>query len=158
MKNKAKHRVTTCIALYLAAVSSPAQAQDQTVENAQLFLTQILPGQQYRASLDNGGYNPRPGVIQSVQTVGRCDTRLTVHYPYYENSSTYYDAQTLTWSERNVSFLAEVKQRGATIEIFWTFQPWSSRFELSSEQMATRVAFALEFLRINCDRAAATGF
>jgi hypothetical protein len=34
----------------------------------------------------------------------------------------------------------------------------SLRFSLSSDQLAARVAYAMEFLRLNCDSKAATGF
>lgn len=52
--------------------------------------------------------------------------------------------------------IAKVQQSGNTV----TVSPTSPglRFRLSSDDLATRTTFAMEFIRQNCDPAAATGF
>lgn len=146
-----------CLAAVLT-LPNAAAAQQQTVESAQRFLSQVLVGQHYRSSLSNGGANPRPGLITAVQTVGRCDTRITHQYAagYWNNLE--FSAETHTWSDRNLAYLSEVRQHGSVVGISWTIHTNRSTFELSSETLAIRVAAALEFLRQNCDVTSDTGF
>lgn len=79
----------------------------------------------------------------------------------YSDNSTYFDSYAITalgvqkaridWSK-----VAKVQQEGSMV----TVSPNSPlvRFRLSSEDLAKRAAFAMEFLRQTCDAAAATGF
>lgn len=52
--------------------------------------------------------------------------------------------------------VAEVKQSGSSITV--TGISPAMRFHLASEALAARVTFAMEFLRMNCDTTAGTGF
>lgn len=52
--------------------------------------------------------------------------------------------------------VAEVKQEGTSVTVRG-IKP-AIRFKLASEPLATRVAYAMEFLRLECDATSGTGF
>lgn len=98
---------------------------------------------------------PSP-LLTGATPITDCLTEIT-----YRDDSTYFDGYTITalgeqktridWSK-----VAKVQQDGATVLLSPNLP--MVRFRLSSDDLAKRAAFAMEFLRQTCDAAAATGF
>jgi len=193
--------------MLLAMVLSPAvaHAQDgvQTVENAQKFLSIVLPGNGYMKGAvstalsavngrDASGYYMDAQVhgeakIIDASSVGRCRSKLLSDYssvevelrvrrnpgapvlerkrmPIAEAAPDGFSAQHggvqrhgdqagFSWSE-----LKSVRTVGDNVYLMFAGNKSESVIYLRSADLASRVGYALEFLRLQCDAAAGTGF
>ncbi len=160
---------------------------EQTVEGAQRFLSQVLPGQGYRPgfltefvqqlSRQRGMPNPvivGEGNIYEVTTVKKCKTILRydltpVMLEYYHPSSPYFRRFRLVATEPTLKQggspggfswgeVVQVERFGSSVDIKFQNSRDTSRIHLNAENMAKRVAYAIEFLRLHCDETAKTGF
>lgn len=168
----------------LGAASWARQAPEQTVEGAQRFLSMVLPGNGYtsggfRDAVRQAGKNAGASVmldgagkVTDASTVSRCTSRIL-----YDNSSvslivtagrrtqrlSVYDLAPgwvtggkpggFHWGE-----VKEVKQVGGTVELLFKGNTTWTTVHLGSNDLAARVAYAMEYLRIHCDPTASTGF
>lgn len=173
--------------LAAACLAVPAQAQgvpEQTVENAQKFLSMALPKKGYVAGSLSDLINrvasqkqvsagiSGQGVVTDASAVGHCVSRIL-----YDNSNVSVsigvnrDEQIVPLAQINPAALkgglAEgfhwgdvlyAKQSGADVLFLLNGNGQASRIHLGSEALAARVAYAMEFLRMNCDKTAETGF
>jgi len=164
-------------ALALTAVCLPARAQEQTPENAQKFIAQI-------AGLGQINYTDRSGAETFAQGFYRDDSGSQTVNRYYNKAiapiwgvtspsrcATQFKRK-LTWSRggeivtsdennaMNWARVTSVKIIGAEIVVQdatqWT--DYFHRFSLPTEDMAKRVGYAMEFLRVSCDATQGTGF
>lgn len=164
-------------ALALTAVSLPVRAQEQTPENAQKFIAQI-------AGLGQIAYTDRSGGETFTQGFYRDDSGSQTVNRYYNKAiapmwgvSSPSRCETLfkrklTWSRggeivtsdadvgMNWARVRSVTVSGVDIVVHdatqWT--DYFSRFSLPTEDMAKRVGYAMEFLRVSCDATQGTGF
>lgn len=151
----------------LLAAQAVTAAENQTVESAQKFLSMTMVNQKwgeaiYENTSDKSLSNYADGVIVSFVPTGRCKQQMIADFPAYKHP--YAD---LTWSEYRLvqtydfSELVEVRPGKTSknlIEVFFRGQPRGIPLKIASEELATRVAFALAFLKFQCDGTAATGF
>lgn len=172
---------------FTAPAYSQQSAPKQTVENAQKFLEITLPGKSYRPAfmqdaLTNGARKMGGGVMElskeakiiDASIVGRCKSMLRYEYsPSTELIATYSgrretrplssvvtdavgpmgDANGISWTDA-----LSIEAIGSSVYIKWDSSTSRASVDLGAESLAKRVAYAMEFLRINCDKAAATGF
>lgn len=183
-----------CVALH---------AQEQTVENAQKFLSIVLPGNGYMKGgvstalsavrgRNADGYLMEAEVhgeakIVDASPVERCRSKLLSDYsgvevemrarrnpgapvlertrmPIAEMAPDSFSAQNggvrrhgnpagVSWSE-----LKSVRATGDNVFLMFAGNKNESVIYLRSPDLASRVGYALEFLRMQCDAAAGTGF
>ncbi len=172
----------TAIASYGANNTAVKQTgARQTPENAQQFIIKLaqkgaLTHQvQSRWGWNVGGVVTRveslrdktfthqfpPDHIKSVSALGKCQTSLDYDSPksVHTNPPGYgsiahplwYDTKIIHWK-----YVTEVKQVYTSVE--WTQQNIVRSFDVSSTDLAARLAYAMEFLRLSCDDTADTGF
>ncbi len=193
--------------LLLAAVLLPAafsaRSQQQTVEGAQLFLTQVAEQGGTTFQVDDGdgwnrvgvqksycqyyGYDTASGIragehgcsdfkasthaldarsLTSATSLSRCATQVKVAvvrgraFTVKDGSGRdYWDVRLppqpssfdIDWAK-----VAEVRQDGSTVTVKG-IKP-AMRFMMASDSLAIRVAYAMEFLRTECDATSGTGF
>lgn len=104
--------------------------------------------------------------VMKIETVDRCTTVITTSPPQNMNygqfgsasqsREAYPDYRMGPPLRLEFAKLSRVEQQGAVIYLKTSTGNW--RLATSSSDMATRVAYALEFLRQQCDAAAGTGF
>lgn len=58
----------------------------------------------------------------------------------------------------NFGSMADAKAYGSVVQLRWKDQPGTSTVYLANDDLAARVAYAYEFLRLKCDPTTATGF
>ncbi|HEY6817318.1 MAG TPA: hypothetical protein VI168_17400 [Croceibacterium sp.] len=138
----------------LAGLASTASAQGgQTLDGAQTFLTSVLPSAQMRLSGGDVQGWDNWGDILNYQASGSCGfTFAAYHEPSYDwengtNNGT-----------RNFAHVAEVSRTGSEVRVAYSDAAIIDYYLLTSESMATRVAYAMDFMRMNCDATASTGF
>jgi hypothetical protein len=180
-------------------------AQEQTVENAQKFLSIVLPGNGYMG----GAMRETPALavkaareadsqhyydadlqgeakIVDADPVSRCTSKMLADYstvtinirarryssgPVVERASRgitdwgSFSAgadgrrtiggrqEGFSWSE-----VKSVQQTGGDVHLMFAGNQHLATIYLRSEDLAKRVAYAIEFLRMQCDAAAGTGF
>ena len=138
----------------LAGLASAATAQGgQTIDGAQTFLASVLPSAQMRlGGGDVQGWD-NWGDILAYQKSGECGFTFSA---YHEPS---YDWENGTNNgSRNFRRVAEVSRTGTEVRVAYSDVAVIDYYALTSESMATRVACAMDFLRMNCDATASTGF
>ena len=160
------------VALAALALPTLVHAQ-QTRAGAQEFLRQVAAQGAMRLSTDTGDGWQRsvrpydshtfpPNTVTGVSGGDTCASTLayqphaTVVYGSEArgNYSPHYDPiqnNLIDWSR-----VVEVLQSGTDIYLTGTAYPL--KVGLGSEALATRVAYAMEFLRLECDPTASTGF
>ena len=142
------------LALVLAMTPSVLSAQEQTVEGAQRFLELTLYRTKIKFVYADGDF--QLGTVDGeISSPSRCMTKF----------ASIDLAADSTLAANNIRDKYLSWERIAGIErSFWdvTVKRVGSnehyRFTLQTEDMAKRVVTAMEFLRKNCDEAAATGF
>ena len=161
------------LAAVVAWSATAAGAQQQTVESAQEFLRQVLPG----LEVDAGGwyhqldlvYLKRYAAIRSVKTEERCVSDISVRYgPFRYHWKTQrghpevreYPAESVTRSLDARKFTeVEAFAGDAVVRIrSHGVDAPTVRIRVPSKDLRDRLAYALEFLRQKCDAAASTGF
>ena len=146
----------------LCAVA-PARAQDdprQTVENAELFLDKALVGafgQMYVSNVEAAGWHY---TVAEASPSERCVSRFKVNVPAFNYYGTNYAARAsddviVDW--RKVTQVSR-DENGTWITIYGLGWSHPTKFWPSSPTMAARVAFAMEFLRTECDETKGLGF
>ncbi len=158
----------------------------QTVENAQRFLEMTLPGKVYRSATmkhameaarrKTGGEAHLEGhaTISDATAIARCKSRLLHKYP--ESAEIIYrvrghiqrqpllsafpqlrgelgDPDGLPWSD-----VLEVETVGSTVYLTLDGVVTRLEMDMGAKSLADRVAYAVEFLRISCDKTSDTGF
>lgn len=164
-----------------ALLSTPVLAQEQTVESAQKFLELSLGG--LTANSEFWLYNNTPalidrrGAIKKVETVQRCVSSFAVEYPRFTSNERRHRrllsdgrlSSPAVWNAttRTVMLDASRLTQVETIERTYPKEKYlrlsitgrgSSVHLYGPETLVARVGYALEFLRQQCDPAAATGF
>ncbi|KQY28823.1 hypothetical protein ASD38_14350 [Caulobacter sp. Root487D2Y] len=158
----------------LICVAGPAAAQEQTPENAQKFVAQIAGlGQLVYAWRSTGSGGFEQGVyldetgnqryfdkavapLWDVSATGSCLTKFHYQRTTYGRTVGTADADgTIIW--RNV---AAVKAENAYVYVDESAGGYQlfHRFTLPNAALATRIAYAMEFLRVSCDATQGTGF
>jgi hypothetical protein len=139
-------RIMLTLGLLLVPTSLAAQeSASQTPENAQRFLQLTLPN---RFQLCN-----RSGCVDATRTSpveiskNVCFTPFNLSYFNLSNV-----AMGFLWDS-----IANVKQQNTQVDLVSTNGP-TYIIDFKSDALATRAAFAMEFLRQHCDRAKDTGF
>lgn len=143
-----------------ASLSAPAaaQAEQQTVENAQAFLALTLP-RTYTShvacpNVPGGWCNThRTSILSPPVPHGRCATLFNVRHDFnnFDNEKViYWDHVTSVDHADASSNVAVTMTTGATAQRFY--------FEVTSPDLAARVAFAMEFIRRSCDPTQGLGF
>ncbi len=163
----------------LSAGLTSVQAQEQTVESAQKFLEQVLTSLRADTRMTqnrHGKISPsrRYGDIKKVESVARCQTKITVSYDRHISA---YDTDMVPnqsgrlvrgeWGPWTGAYtldatkLTEVsvpEKSKNTIRVHTTDNSETVVFIGTAESLVARVAFAMDFLRQKCDATAATGF
>lgn len=177
---------TGCAAVMLAAaIATPSMAQSpqQTVESAQRFLSMTLPDlgyetTYYRAGLDEMRRLPNSQrariighpIIVDASTVSRCRSKMIGSADHVilrvtgegESSmgqlvpafSRMGSPTGFHWGEDILS----ARAYGADVRIMFKGNTEASRLMTGAPDLAVRIAYAMEFLRVECDPAASTGF
>lgn len=149
---------------FMSTVHASAQEAGQTKVNAIKFLDITLPGSKFEYEKDP--YWRKMGdVIRDAQEYSNeCKFKYTVHFPYSEykhsnGSGNYFNEFT---AKNWIGFdqVSEIKRNVGKVSIYYIGDSKldTTHFLFSSEQAAIRVAYAMEFLRQQCDAAAGTGF
>jgi hypothetical protein len=165
------HRRIVAGFVLAAGLAQAAGAQQQTPENAKAFLIRVLPGSGRTsdpvrldgATMSTSGAN---GTEPHVQTIGayvdtpgvcRMQFSLGASRSFYIGGQRRYlsaDVQRMDFSNineiiasKNVVTLTNPNWNGLKLMLF-----------ISSEEMATRVAFAMNFLKARCNSIDRTGF
>ena len=173
------------LAAVLGAASfvAPAQAQvEQTPEGAVAFFQTVIEQGQIRGSFrQSGEWDPvflevpdndvaetigdgKSRIIEKVEFRSNCAMTLYLKTPLREHSParngrvdsyrTYNDVPPI---QIDFSKIQGVASNEESYVVFTGTEP-RFRFVTSSEALKARVAYAAEFLRQHCDKAAATGF
>lgn len=189
LSSKDRRRLGAAVAAAMSAVMAPmsVQAQGQTVESAQQFLSMVVPGAGYRpgglyavikgniATVEmEEGLRPGSttfeiggtGSIVSYAAAGRCTQRvqsnlfgLTVYYHFGRvNRSKPYESSVGAPGDIYWSTLLKANVVGSTVYLTWKGQNVDSEFHFPDSTLAARVAYAMEFLRLECDTTKSTGF
>lgn len=169
--------------MFFGGTVSASDAPKQTVEGAQAFLAQVLPGQEYmpgsftelfdsikRQHRMSGASLYGSGRIYEVSTVRRCVSTLRYDLSPVEMG---YRGERMNFVRNYAPNLARgglpegfswgdivQVEKGGTQQVRITFKEnrYASVIYLNSENLANRVAYAIEFLRLRCDETAKTGF
>lgn len=188
------------LAMSLSPMAVHAQDGAQTVENAQKFLSIVLPGNGYRKggldaalraalqSMREAGGRSVGGEIQGTATivdaapVAHCKSKLLSDYsnvrlklsarsgngpmeyrmvtasefgfPKDSGGVTRHGTQEgFSWSD-----VKSVRASGGNVYVMIAGNQDESTIYLHAEDLAKRVAYAIDFLRTSCDAAAGTGF
>lgn len=181
-------RMSAIVLLSAACLPAQSQADQpkQTVENAQRFLQITLPGRPYYAAsmrdlIDaeerrHGGraYLEGHAVITNADPIARCKSRLFYKYP--DNVELVVHLRGQNARERLTSFapnlagelgnkdgvawseVLEAKADNTRVLIKFNGATAYAAIDAGAQSMAARVAYAIEFLRVNCDKASGTGF
>lgn len=121
------------------------EGQGQTPENAQRFLQLTLPDT-FQLCNSSGCTNAtRTSAVEISKNV--CFTPFKVSYLNFTNVELGF-----LWDS-----IINVKQQGSQVDLV-SINRVTERFDFGSDALATRAAFAMEFLRQHCDRAKDTGF
>jgi len=150
---------------FMPIFHASAQEAGQTKASAIKFLELTMPGSKFKFETDSN-WRTRAAVRKDIQdSDDECKFKYIVDYPYSEYESTiygktnkyWYDAETLN---RFINFgrVSEVRRSVSDVIVYYIGGDKSNKFLFSSEQTAIRVAYAMEFLRQQCDAAASTGF
>lgn len=173
------------LALAVSLSGGTAHSQEQTAENAQKFVAQIAGlGQMayaYRhdrdtfeqtfyqdASVDYRGdeppkryFNKIIAPIWDVTSSNRCLTTFKYKSTNADWVETRYLIRTRD-AERSMAWrsVAAVQQVGQQVHVrtATAYGNQYDRFDLPSQDMAKRMAYAMEFLRVSCDATQGTGF
>lgn len=134
-------------------ISTNAQAEDtsggqQTVENAQKFLAMVLP----TAGLETNNWHGR-GRITSAAVKDRCQQSLVASF----GAIGQYIAGTLEGS-RSWGGIADVTATNNRVRVAYSDAAIVDTLSFTSDAMASRVAYALQFLKVECDYTAKLGF
>lgn len=199
MESKNLHLVL--IAILLISLPLLVHAQEQTVENAQKFLSMTLPGNGYMAGSLRSAFKKTVDIanrkgqgyveysiggeakIVDADAVSRCTSKILSDYSgvtvNYVVKRSYYgsvvsrrtdkltEALSKTFSQSTIigrpdgfswSEIKFVRSDGGNVDLLFSENEIASTIYLRSEDLAKRVAFAMEFLRISCDKSAGTGF
>ena len=169
-------RKTALLALSAMACAHgiPAHAQEQTVENAQKFLHITLPGNGYMSggnfttlegAARESGTNlvfENLGIIRRYEPIARCRQATTFDYSGVMVSGPgarmHPDGMGVVTGEAVFANLAGARVDGDRVLLSWKGSSRESVIDLNSPDLAARVAYAFEFLRLQCDPAADTGF
>lgn len=191
------------IALIVAPLPLLAQSGEQTVENAQKFLSLTLPGNGYVPGTlvrliepSSNRYASKfryqgKGRITEVLSPAHCRTAIWYDISgisvevndgmdanfrevvgHWKRDATWFsrvlspreftggqvagDPAGFSWSD-----VKEVKVPDGSTAVYLLFNDGIHQYtkvELGAKDMATRVGYAMEFLRMSCDKAAGTGF
>lgn len=138
----------------LSLICSPAQGQEQTVKTAQEFLILTTDSTVTLSEPPGGGnYRNFSSSITAVTAPRDCETKFDYKYKIdyiysygVENNSherTYYVSWDIPTSIARSGKIVTIEQavRASPIKLIYP-----------TEALATRVAFAMEFLRTNCDK------
>lgn len=141
------------LALLLAPGAAMAQTQP-TVEGAQTFLEMTLPGIPIRFYYHDGDFQDGK-VVGPVTSPERCESLIAGIDLKADSTlgANYIKDKYLLWDR-----IAGVTRSGLQITVKRIGSTEYFRFEMQTEDLAKRVATAMEFLRANCDRTASTGF
>lgn len=151
------------VAWFAALLACSASAQEQTVESAMEFLSEVLDGQRYNPNLTESKGEPvrlhdRWGTIKEVGPDKRCVLAYKAPMPEGRRGSSVWKAYERegTW---DFSKVLEIRKAGAIdLEVVRRGQPLPLAFRLNSESLRDRVAYAMDYLRVNCDALRRTGF
>lgn len=130
------------LALCLLSASATYAQGEQTPENAQRFLKITLPS---NFTLCNSHGCTEESRVTPIEPGNECHTKYQASYNTPGVGGIYWDG--VVSVERSRS---QVTVRNGTIV--------KLVFDFGSEQLATRAAFAMEFLKQHCDPAKDTGF
>ena len=130
--------------------ASWAQSVDnQSPENASIFLTQVLKSATVQAT--DWTYND--GIIHNVYFTKPCVLKLGATFDARGDfGHGAYDATI------NFGTTAAIEQKGTTVYRASSKTARTQWFTFSTESLASRVAYAMEYLRNSCDQTASTGF
>lgn len=167
-------------------IATGATASDdgpqQTVEGAQTFLSQVLPGQGYMPGFFTDAVTrasrqrnlPRPQILGEGKIYQAAAIRKCVSTLRFDMSPVY-----IAYGRERVNFVrtfspelaqggipegfswgdvVEVNRIGSRVDLTFKGNRDASRIHLNAETLARRVAYAIEFLRLHCDETAKTGF
>ena len=151
-----------------------AQEGSQTPENAHLFLRQLAAMNNATIQVPNprweqhggGHYSWDPTPLGHIVESSGCTTRFNTSQVAHEGPGSYGGTFTrhyaagynqlsnpgIVWSQ-----VSEVRQQGAIIYLMG-LPPGTFELRLPSESLAARTAYALEVIRLSCDRLGASGF
>ena len=185
--------VATAAALMLVAANAGAStggdgaapAPPRTIDSAQAFLHQVLPGNRYistpmaemlaKARRENlrGSFDPLP-VIVEADPVAPCVSRLRADvsptWLFVRNPQDAWDATgapvesllgaSLVGDPGGMHFgsIRALRRAGDEVHVRFAGNSDDAVLYLDAEQTAERVHGALEFLRLHCDPTRATGF
>lgn len=153
---------TTCLGLG----ASPALAQQQTIAGAQQFLTELA----HRGSLvwrmtessDGKSGSYFSAYVEDTRAPEECVTIFRLgRKSYMSGVSSYVEGSEFAVDWRKVNRVeAAAFMSGTQVSVGPSVVPaWPYLgFDADSKDMNTRLAFAMNFLRTNCDTTAGTGF
>ncbi|HYE42913.1 MAG TPA: hypothetical protein VEA15_05910, partial [Caulobacteraceae bacterium] len=103
------------------------------------------------------------GTITQYQPAGRCKVLTSYDYSQVRlaargESLPIPNPQHFIGATASFGDMTGVQVIGSVVYLSWKGNTHRSEIYLGSESLANRVGFAFEFLRMNCDPAAATGF
>ena len=170
------------IALLMCSSLANAQAPTQTIQGATTFISQVLSNGSVTVAVQIGGYwnkklteytydgprNPKTvysdggaNIILSAKIIGECTISISTNTIGTTSSSNkvadkYTSQENVEQAIFDFRKLAEAKQDGTNV--YLKGLRYEYRLEIPAESLASRVAYAMEFLRTRCDPTAATGF
>ncbi len=146
-------RAACCLLGFLLAIANPVAAQpaEQTVEAAQRFLAIQFD----RGMATSSTQTDQPGVIRGRVIASRArPDRCTSGYVWQDQSGGSGPG------EEDWPNIVSVQHQGSTVLTTRSVpqQTMVTTYEIGSTDLASRVAYAMEFLRQACDPSANTGF
>jgi hypothetical protein len=146
---------SVCLAALLLALPPAVHAQpQQTSAGAQKFLESALSGAQIRFYYASGSF--QDGKLAGAVTSPReCATSIEgIDLPAdNELGANFISGKVIAWDR-----IAGVSVSSADITVKRLGSQEYYKFTFPTSEYAARVGYAMEFLRIACDKAAATGF
>lgn len=162
-------------ALIGAALAQPTAAAEQSPEGAIEFLKMILGDGSTKVLPDWGNgfgrldhqdfgrdgstrfhaFDAEITPVQSVQTYGQCKLGVTFKYSKYPDDD---HSQRISYDggiDFDFSRVSKIEEGGESVTVSGDGK---RKLVILAPGLDDRVAFAMEFLRLHCDRTAKTGF
>lgn len=139
----------------LALLSGTSEAQPssgQTPENARRFLAQALPGTSARSVYISHANAVSIGDNIPVKDLEAADCQIDF------NAIKTYGENTKVNGVHGFFFSSMLEAKQDKTRVIITSKVVTETIELRSEALAARVAYAMEFLRQDCDKLSQTGF
>jgi len=148
-------QAVTPVLISIFTISSEVQAQKaQTIESAQEFLSSTSESSSVIFSQD-GQFPIRNNysyVKFSPSSYDKCTSNLDINLDFeYQSFGAWDKIKQPQSTPNNWKLVAKVTRSGNVVIVRWSNGMATQNFVYPTDELATRAAFAMEFLRLNCD-------